>query len=95
MKVRWTPAAAADLQEISDYLDAHMPNFSRSTVVALCEAIDSLLSSPNRGRVGREPGTRELVLTRIPYIVAYRFRDETIEVLHLHHTARQWPELGR
>jgi toxin ParE1/3/4 len=92
MKVRWTPAAAADLEEISDYLDVHLPNFSRSTIVSLCEAIDSLLSSPNRGRPGSAPETRELVMTRIPYIVAYRVRGEAIEVLHIHHTSRQWPE---
>jgi addiction module RelE/StbE family toxin len=92
MKVRWTRRAAADLDEISNYLEAHLPNFSRATIVSLCEAIDSLLSSPSRGRPGRETGTRELIMTKIPYIVAYRIRGEGIEVLHIHHTARHWPE---
>jgi plasmid stabilization system protein ParE len=92
MRVRWTPRARADLREISEYLDVHLPNFLQSTVVSLCEAIDSLFSSPYRGRPGREPGTRELVMTRIPYIVAYRVRSYVVEVLHIHHTSRQWPE---
>ena len=92
MKIRWTPAAAADLEEISDYLELHLPNFSRSTVVSLCEAINSLLSTPNRGRPGRERGTRELVMPKIPYIIAYRVGGEAIEILYIHHTARNWPE---
>jgi toxin ParE1/3/4 len=95
MKVRWTPAAAADLEEISDYLTVNLPSFARSTIVPLCEAVESLIASPNRGRPGREPGTRELVMTRIPYFIAYRLRGDAVEVLHIHHAARQRPESNR
>jgi len=41
---------------------------------------------------GRVPGTRELVVTGTPYIVAYRVRDETVEILRVFHAARKWPE---
>jgi len=89
MRIRWTLAAAADLEHIKDYLTEHYPHLAHSTVLELYETIRSLKSSPHRGRIGRESGTRELVLTRLPYIVAYRVREQDIEVLHIYHTA-QW-----
>jgi len=35
---------------------------------------------------------RELVISGLPYIVAYRVTDRQIEVLFVQHTAREWPE---
>ena len=70
MRIRWTPAAAEDLQHIKDYLTEHHPEFARSTVLELYESIRSLKNSPHRGRVGREEDTRELVFTAchtLPY----------------------------
>jgi toxin ParE1/3/4 len=45
------------------------------------------------GRVGRVAGTRELVLSRTPYIVIYELRgpDEEIYILRLLHGAQRWP----
>jgi len=89
MRLRWTLAAAADLEHISDYLQEHHPSFAQSTVRKLYEGIRSLKTMPHRGRAGREEGTRELVLTPMPYIVAYRVREQSVEVLHIYHTARE------
>ena len=33
------------------------------------------------GRFGRIPGTRELIVPGLPYIVPYRIRDEIVEIL--------------
>jgi toxin ParE1/3/4 len=88
MRIRWTLAAAADLEHIKDYLTEHYPHLTRSTVLELYETIRSLKASPHRGRLGREEGTRELIFTRLPYIAAYRVKDQTIEVLHIYHTAQ-------
>jgi addiction module RelE/StbE family toxin len=88
MRIRWTRAAAEDLEKIKDYLTEHYPQFAQSTVVDLYEAIRSLKTSPRRGRLGREEGSRELVMPQLPYIVAYRIKDQAIEILHIHHGAR-------
>jgi toxin ParE1/3/4 len=57
----------------------------------LYEAIRSLKELPRRGRVGREEGTRELLFPPLPYIVVYRLRDQSIEVLRIHHAAQDRP----
>ena len=88
MRIRWTPAAAADLQQISDYLGLQRPHYRQSTVRKVYAGIESLRRSPSRGRVGREEGTRELVLPPLPYVVLYRVREQTIEVLRIYHTAQ-------
>jgi toxin ParE1/3/4 len=91
MRIRWTLAAASDLEHIKDYLAEHNPQFAQPTVLELYETIRSLKASPHRGRVGREEGTRELVFTRLPYIVAYRVKEQTVEVLHIFHFAQNRP----
>jgi len=37
MRIRWTYAAAEDLEHIKDYLTEHHPEFSQSTVIELYE----------------------------------------------------------
>lgn len=88
MRIRWTPAAADDLQQIHDYLREHEPHLTRSTVIALRDAIYSLRRFPNRGRPGAVKGTREFVHERLPYIVAYRVKEDVAEVLHIWHAAQ-------
>jgi toxin ParE1/3/4 len=44
---------------------------------------------PNRGRVGRIAGTRELVSA--PLIIMYRIESEIVEILRIYHSAQDWP----
>ena len=74
-----------------DYLTEHYPHLARPTVLELYEAIRSLKTFPQRGRPGREPGTHELVFSRLPYIAVYRIKEQTVEVLHIHHAAQNRP----
>lgn len=67
MQIRWTPAAADDLQHIFDYLIEHDQTHARPTVTSICDAVLSLKKFPNRGRRGVADGTRELLHRRLPY----------------------------
>jgi addiction module RelE/StbE family toxin len=91
MRLRWTPAAADDLEAIAGYLSRHFPSFTQTTLQEIYETIASLRSLPHRGRMGREEGTRELVIARLPYIVVYRIKAEAVEILHIYHGAQQRP----
>jgi toxin ParE1/3/4 len=50
-----------------------------------------LIAQPHMGRPGRVPGTRELVVSDLPYVIPYRVRGHTIQILRVFHTARKWP----
>jgi len=91
MRIRWTHAAAQDLEHIKDYLTEHYPQFAQSTVLEIYETIRSLKTSPRRGRLGREEGTRELVFTRLLYVVAYRVKEESVEIFHIYDGAQNRP----
>jgi toxin ParE1/3/4 len=50
-----------------------------------------LLQFPDGGRPGRVEGTRELVVRRTPYIVAYRVAKDCVRILRVLHSAQLWP----
>jgi hypothetical protein len=56
----------------------------------LSEKAGLLLDHPGLGRVGRVPGTRELVVHR-NYILIYDMAGDVVRVLRVLHAARQWP----
>lgn len=91
MRLRWTPSAAADLEHIYYYLVEHHAHRARPTVRQLYDRIRSLKATPRLGRPGREEGTRELLMTNLPYLVVYRLTDQAIEILHIYHGAQQRP----
>ena len=91
MRIRWTPAAAADLQDISNYLKEHHPHYRQPTMQKLYDTIRDLKDWPNRGRPGREEGTREILFQPLPYVAVYRVTEQTIEVLRIYHGAQTRP----
>jgi plasmid stabilization system protein ParE len=87
MRIRWTPAAAADLRHISDYLKDRQPTYRQPTMRKLYQAIRSLREWPHRGRPG-EDGTRELLFPPLPYVAVYRVSEHSVEVLRIYHGAQ-------
>lgn len=91
MQLRWTEQAADDLERIADYLLTHVPDRAPELIRAVYDAPTALLTFPNRGRPGKLAGTRELVLTPLPYVVVYAIREDIIFVVRILHGAQQWP----
>jgi toxin ParE1/3/4 len=91
MQLRWTEAAAHDLERIADYLLEHAPDRAQDLIQRVYDAPTSLLTFPNRGRPGKREGTRELVLAPLPYVVVYTVRGDVIFVVRILHGAQQWP----
>lgn len=95
MRVRYTPAAREHLKEIGDYIAKDNRPAANRVIQAIKQAVDLLRDQPNIGRPGHLEGTRELVVSNLPYYAAYRLTETTVEVFAVIHTARQWPETGR
>ncbi len=72
MELRWTEEAAADLKHITDYLFQNAPERAAELVRGIYNAPAALLTFPYRGRAGKKEGTRELVLSSLPYVVVYQ-----------------------
>ena len=91
MYLRWTEAAATDLERIADYLLRHAPDRAPRLIRSIYEAPETLSSFPHRGRPGKKAGTRELVLSPLPWIVVYTVRDDVVHVVRILHGAQRWP----
>jgi toxin ParE1/3/4 len=91
IELRWTDAAVADLERIADYLFEQTPQHAPRVVQAIYDAPAKLREFPGLGRPGRVSGTRELVLTALPYIVVYVHTGEVIHLARILHGAQKWP----
>ena len=92
MKLRITPLASEHLLATYDYLQASSPTAAKSQLTHIFNAIDRLKQYPFSGRKGRIEGTRELVVSRTPFIVAYAVADDEVQILAVLLAAQQWPE---
>ena len=85
-------SALADLVELRAYIAEDRPQAASAVARRILDAASHLERFPEMGRPGRVAGTRELVVNRTPYLVPYRIREDTIELLRVLHGARKWPE---
>ena len=91
MKVKWLRRALKNLEHEADYIAEESPQIASEFIRHVLASAETLSNHPNMGRPGRITGTRELVVTRFPYILPYRVRENSIEILRVFHTARKWP----
>lgn len=92
MRVKWLRKALLNLDHEASYIALDNPKAAAELVIHLHDSALILGDQPNLGRPGRIPGTRELVVTKFPYVLPYRVRNETVEILRVFHTARKWPD---
>ena len=87
MSIKWTKTAIESVDEIAGCIAKDNPTRATSFVLELQAAVTKLQAHSGMGRAGRVPGTRELVLHK-NYIAIYRVRGDDVEILRLHHSAR-------
>ena len=86
-QVIWTWPALASLETIRAYISDFNPLAAQRMALRLTAAGMSLADHPLRGRaIGG--GRRELV-TVPPYLIRYRVRGDTVEILAIRHGARR------
>lgn len=88
----WLRRALADRDAQLDYIAQDNPGAAIEQGDRIAHQVAMLAEHPEIGRAGRKQGTRELVISRTPFIVVYRLRGERIELLRLLHGAQQWPK---
>ena len=94
MRIVWTPEAEQDRAEIWAYLETHDPVAALRIDSLFSDAVARLAEFPLLEHEGEIPGTRELTPHR-SYRLVYEVVEDTIWILVLIHTARQWPPLNR
>jgi toxin ParE1/3/4 len=80
--------AARDLGDIIDYIALDNPTAAERVYRAISASAARLRDFPNIGHAGRLPGTRELSIQALPYVMVYAADAETVTILAIFHTAR-------
>jgi addiction module RelE/StbE family toxin len=88
--VEWSPLAVADRNRIFDHIEQDSPRAAVAVDDRIREQVAALIRFPEQGRPGRVEGTRELVISHTPYLVAYRISGEVVLVLRVLHGAQLW-----
>lgn len=57
----------------------------------ILRAVELLQTQPEMGRPGRISGTRELVVPGTPYVIPYRLRRQSLELIAVFHGRQKWP----
>jgi toxin ParE1/3/4 len=95
MRLRYTRHAQRQLDNIHDYIRERSPSAATRVIGRIRYCANFLLDFPLMGRPGLVPGTHELVVTRLPYIIVYRITKndpEIVEILGIYHGAQDRSE---
>ncbi|NEP45350.1 MAG: type II toxin-antitoxin system RelE/ParE family toxin [Okeania sp. SIO2H7] len=92
MEIKWLRNGLRNLENVENYISQNNPEAATQVIVKIRSSVNQLAAYPYMGREGRVEGTRELVISQTPYIVVYRVRQETVEILRVLHSASRWPK---
>ena len=86
--IRWTSNAHQDLARIRQYV---LKNADEKTMLSearrIWQSCQRLKQFPESGRPGRVPMTREVIVS--PYVIPYRIKGNTVEILNVFHSAQK------
>ncbi len=90
-KVKFSASSLKDLKSIQEYICENNREAAKEVVAYIIEKIETVIvPNPGAGRAGRVLRTRELVISKYPYIVPYQVREDVIYILRVLHTSRKW-----
>jgi toxin ParE1/3/4 len=91
VRVEWLPVAERNRESQLAYIAQRNPWAAIDLGDAIEASVRNLADNPHMGRLGRVKGTRELVVSGTPYVIAYRVEPDAVVILRLLHGAQKWP----
>lgn len=89
VEVIWTQRALAHLETELEYYGKIHAKLARELTQLVNEAVEKIVFSPGIGRPGKFLGSREFILSQYPHIIAYRERNNIVEILAFIHQKRK------
>ncbi|MEN3384495.1 MAG: hypothetical protein V7608_4539 [Hyphomicrobiales bacterium] len=91
VRLRFGRRARRQLDNIHQYIHERNPEAATRVIARIRQSANRLLDFPNLGPHGLVPGTHELVVVGLPYVIVYRLagdEDGTIDILGIYHSAQ-------
>ena len=92
MRISWTQKAIVNLDSAMEYIATDSSAAASRVAQKIWNSVQLLADQPSLGRPGRVAGTRELVISGLPYIVVYAEQDGMVVILRVMHTSLKWPK---
>ncbi|MFM6072819.1 MAG: type II toxin-antitoxin system RelE/ParE family toxin [Dolichospermum sp.] len=92
MQVKWLRQALRNLEQVRNYIIQDNPTAAQELIIKIQNAANQLEKYPFMGKSGRVEGTKELIISNSPYMIIYRVKEESVEVLRILHTSKCYPE---
>jgi toxin ParE1/3/4 len=93
MRVKWTRTALLNLDNAIEYIAEDRPMAAKEVGQKIWDSAKMLAEHPGMGRPGRVPGTRELVISGLPFILPYVEKEGNSYILRVLHTSMKWPKV--
>lgn len=93
MRLIWSAAARDDLRDITSYIANRDAAMARTLADRIQVCVQSLADHPYDYPMGRISGTRE-ALVHPNYALTYQAGEDTVEIVSMLHTRRQFPPAG-
>jgi plasmid stabilization system protein ParE len=81
MKLRFTPEALQHIAGIQFYIEPHSQQAAKRAAQKIYAAADMLSAFPEIGRTGMVPGTYELAVPKLPYILVHELDHAESEII--------------
>src|SRR5215470_6408483 len=88
LEIIWSPLALASLQEIRAFVALDKPDAAERLATRIVSLVEALRIHPYLGRVGPEPGIRELIIGGAPYSILYRIRGSRLTISTISHASQ-------
>ena len=92
MRLVWSAFAIQDRALLFDFIAIENPVAAVHCDSEISNQSNLLKDFPEMGRPGRVDGTRELIVQRTPFLLAYRISANEIRILRVLHGAQMWPD---
>jgi toxin ParE1/3/4 len=89
VEIVWSALARTRLREIRAYVARDKPEAAERPAIRIVAVVEALRNHPHLGRVGAEPGIRELVIGGTPYMVLYRVQGQRVTINTIWHAAQR------
>jgi toxin ParE1/3/4 len=87
MQVKWSRKALLNLDDAVEFIAADNPIATAKVAQQVWDAAQQLAAQPRMGRPGRVVGTRELVISDLPYVLPYVEEKGAVIILRVIHAS--------
>jgi len=89
IEIVWSALARSRLREIRAFVARDKPETAERLATRIVAMVEALRNHPRLGRVGAEPGIRELVIGSTPYIALHKVEGQRITISTIWHAAQR------